>query len=65
MAPTEKQKMIAGELYDAGDAELQADLKRAHQWMAERGRRQYGVPSLRVNSHFPSGSSTAFRSSAG
>ena len=34
MTLTEKQKMLAGELYDAGDPELQADLARAHQWMA-------------------------------
>ena len=34
MTLTEKQKMLAGELYNAGDPELQADLARAHQWMA-------------------------------
>lgn len=34
MTLTEKQKMLAGELCDAGDAELQADLARAHQRMA-------------------------------
>ncbi len=34
MTLTEKQKMLAGELYNANDPELQADLKHAHQWMA-------------------------------
>jgi maltose O-acetyltransferase len=29
---TEKQKMLAGELYDAGDAELQADHRAAQAW---------------------------------
>ncbi|SFE26918.1 sugar O-acetyltransferase [Paracidovorax konjaci] len=31
---TEKQKMLAGELYHAGDPELQADLAAAQRWMA-------------------------------
>lgn len=31
--PTEKQKMIAGALYHAGDAELVADVARAAAWM--------------------------------
>jgi maltose O-acetyltransferase len=31
---TEKQKMLAGELYHAGDPELQADAARAKAWMA-------------------------------
>ncbi|MFC7552160.1 maltose acetyltransferase domain-containing protein [Pseudoroseomonas wenyumeiae] len=31
--PTEKEKMLAGELYDAGDAELQADAAAARAWM--------------------------------
>jgi maltose O-acetyltransferase len=34
MARTEKQKMLAGELYDAGDPELQADTMAAHKWLA-------------------------------
>lgn len=34
MARTEKEKMLAGELYDAGDAELQADMGAAQRWMA-------------------------------
>ncbi|MXP65521.1 sugar O-acetyltransferase [Roseomonas sp. M0104] len=33
MARTEKEKMLAGELYDAGDAELQADMMAARHWM--------------------------------
>jgi maltose O-acetyltransferase len=33
MAGTEKQKMLAGELYDASDAELQADLAAAREWL--------------------------------
>lgn len=32
--PTEKEKMLAGELYDAGDAELQADLAANAAWLA-------------------------------
>jgi maltose O-acetyltransferase len=31
---SEKTKMLAGELYDAGDAELQADAAAARAWMA-------------------------------
>ncbi|XDF37860.1 sugar O-acetyltransferase [Paracidovorax avenae] len=31
---TEKQKMLAGELYHAGDPELQADMAAARRWMA-------------------------------
>jgi maltose O-acetyltransferase len=34
MPRTEKQKMLAGELYSAADAELQADLAVAHAWLA-------------------------------
>ncbi|MCW8086168.1 sugar O-acetyltransferase [Sabulicella glaciei] len=34
MAPTEKQKMLAGGFYDASDAELQAEHRAARQWMA-------------------------------
>lgn len=33
MDKTHKQKMLAGELYDAGDAEIQADLASAREWM--------------------------------
>ena len=31
---TEKEKMLAGELYDASDAQLQADQAAAHVWLA-------------------------------
>ncbi len=34
MARTEKEKMLAGELYDAGDPELQAALAANHAWLA-------------------------------
>jgi len=34
MSYTEKQKMLAGELYDAADPELQADLVATTQWLA-------------------------------
>lgn len=34
MAQTEKQKMLAGELYDASDPEIQADHAAAVAWMA-------------------------------
>jgi maltose O-acetyltransferase len=33
MEKTQKQKMLAGELYDAGDPEIQADLAAAREWM--------------------------------
>lgn len=33
MSKTEKQKMLAGELYDAGDAEIQADLAATREWL--------------------------------
>ncbi|MEA2946445.1 MAG: maltose O-acetyltransferase [Alphaproteobacteria bacterium] len=35
MTQTEKEKMLAGELYRPGDAELQADLAANKNWMAE------------------------------
>src|ERR1700759_806110 len=31
---SEKEKMLAGEIYNAGDAELQADAAKAKAWMA-------------------------------
>ena len=31
---TEKKKMLAGELYDAGDPDIQADLEATHRWLA-------------------------------
>lgn len=34
---TQKQKMLAGQLYDATDPELQADQARARAWMARYG----------------------------
>ena len=34
MLRTEKQKMLAGELYDAADAELQADMTATMHWLA-------------------------------
>lgn len=33
MSKTEKQKMLAGEYYNAGDAEIQADQAAAREWM--------------------------------
>jgi maltose O-acetyltransferase len=34
MVRTEKDKMLAGELYDASDPEIQVDLAEAHRWLA-------------------------------
>jgi maltose O-acetyltransferase len=34
MRSTEKEKMLAGDLYDAGAPELQADMAAAHEWLA-------------------------------
>jgi maltose O-acetyltransferase len=34
VARTEKEKMLAGELYDASDAEIQAELAATHRWLA-------------------------------
>ncbi|HVI59020.1 MAG TPA: sugar O-acetyltransferase [Luteimonas sp.] len=34
MTKTQKEKMLAGELYDAGDAQIQADQAAAHAWLA-------------------------------
>lgn len=34
MSPTQKQKMLAGALYDASDAELQADALATQRWLA-------------------------------
>jgi maltose O-acetyltransferase len=33
MEKTQKQRMVAGELYDAGDPEIQADLAATRAWM--------------------------------
>jgi maltose O-acetyltransferase len=33
MTRTEKQKMLAGDLYDASDAEIQADLSATREWL--------------------------------
>jgi maltose O-acetyltransferase len=41
---TEKEKMLAGELYDAGDPELQADIAAAQAWLA-RFNGLLGAPS--------------------
>ena len=32
-ATTQKQRMLAGELYDAGDEEIQADLAATREWL--------------------------------
>jgi maltose O-acetyltransferase len=34
MTRTEKEKMLAGELYDAGAPKIQADMPAAHKWLA-------------------------------
>jgi maltose O-acetyltransferase len=34
MTRTEKEKMLAGDLYDAGAPELQAEMAAAHEWLA-------------------------------
>jgi hypothetical protein len=34
MTSTEKDKMLAGDLYNAGAPELQADMAAAHEWLA-------------------------------
>jgi len=34
MARTEKDKMLAGEFYDASAPEIQADLAATHRWLA-------------------------------
>jgi hypothetical protein len=34
MTRTERDKMLAGDLYDAGAPELQADAAAAHEWLA-------------------------------
>jgi hypothetical protein len=36
MTRTEKQKMLAGDLYNAGAPELQADMAAAHEWPLTR-----------------------------
>jgi maltose O-acetyltransferase len=41
---TEKQKMLAGELYDAGDAEIQADLAATREWLV-RYNASLGMPT--------------------
>ena len=34
MTRTEKEKMLAGDLYNAGAPELQADMAAAHEWLS-------------------------------
>ena len=36
MEQTEKQKMLAGQLYHANDPEIQADQRSAMAWMVDR-----------------------------
>ena len=43
MTRTEKDKMLAGDLYDAGAPELQADAAAAHEWLA-RYNSAFGTP---------------------
>jgi maltose O-acetyltransferase len=47
MPRTEKQKMLAGELYSAADAELQADLAVAHAWLARYNAALGQPPAMR------------------
>src|SRR3546814_15131557 len=44
---TEKEKMLAGELYDASDAEIQADQAAAHAWLARYNASLGQAPSAR------------------
>jgi maltose O-acetyltransferase len=41
---TEKEKMLSGDLYDAGAPELQADVAAAHEWLA-RYNAAFGTPT--------------------
>ena len=43
MTRTERDKMLAGDLYDAGAPELQADAAAAHEWLA-RYNAAFGTP---------------------
>jgi maltose O-acetyltransferase len=45
MARSEKEKMLAGELYNAADPELQADMAAAHKWLA-RYNATLGAPAF-------------------
>jgi maltose O-acetyltransferase len=47
MARTEKAKMLAGELYDASDPELQADQAATHRWLARYNAALAATPSER------------------
>src|SRR3546814_17744750 len=44
---TEKEKMLAGELYHASDAEIQADQAAAHAWLARYNASLDQAPSAR------------------
>jgi maltose O-acetyltransferase len=44
MIRTEKEKMLAGDLYDPGAPELQADVAAAHEWLA-RYNAAFGTPT--------------------
>jgi hypothetical protein len=43
MTRTERDKMLAGDLYDAGAPELQADAAATHEWLA-RYNAAFGAP---------------------
>ena len=47
MTMTEKQKMLAGELYRPGDAELQADQATAKAWMVRYNAALGETPAVR------------------
>lgn len=47
MSPTEKQKMLAGELYRPGDPELQADQAAAKAWMVRYNAALGETPAVR------------------
>lgn len=47
MERTQKQKMLAGELYSAADAELQADIAETQAWLARYNQALAEPPSVR------------------
>nr|WP_314072370.1 sugar O-acetyltransferase [uncultured Roseococcus sp.] len=48
MAPTEREKMLAGELYNAADPELQVELRANEAWLVRYNAAAAGTSALRL-----------------
>ena len=51
MTRTEKEKMLAGDLYNAGAPELQADMAAAQEWLERDGLLLVELPRQSMSGH--------------